>query len=205
MITLGGHPLLMPDSDGELLRWQEAFQNAQQYDLFAEPAALKSGRTGSRRESNTTAVGLPVANYPDPPPARINQLYWPTGATRWARGYFLATAAATTAIITKSFDYTTALDLKIANSDTATGVTIKVFLLPPRPVTFATTLPSTTNQNQLWLIPVVDERYFWNHNYGTLDLNTDPATTWQELFDDLMVNTGSPEVFNASTTFLMNT
>jgi hypothetical protein len=192
MITLGGHPLLMPDSDGELLRWQEAFQNAQQYDLFAEPAALKSGRTGSRRESNTTAVGLPVANYPDPPPARINQLYWPTGATRWARGYFLANADSTTKIVTKSANYATAMDLKIVNSDIDSVVTIKVFLLPPRPITFATTSPATTNTTQLWLIPVVDERYFWNQDEsGVLEPDNLPAWTWSDLYEYLITQAGA--------------
>lgn len=187
MITLGGQPLLMPDSEGELLRWQEAFQAARQYDLFAEPTSLASNKNGTQRESARTGPGLPIANYPEPPEARINQLYWPTGATRWARGYFLAADPAVTRIISKSANYTTPLDLKIANSDAVSGLTIKVYLLPPRPITYS---EASNDRAQLWLIPVVDERYFWNHQYGAVDLATDPATTWAELYDDLTTQAG---------------
>ncbi len=185
MITLAGQPLLLPDSDGELLRWQEAFQAARQYDLFAEPATIRSSHNATNYES--TGVGLPIGNYADPPEPRINTLYWPTGATRWARGYFMATGLQLPAIIKKSSSYSTAVDLKIANIDGTSGLTIKVFVLPPRPIA----VPGSTAVSNLYLIPVVDERYFWNHQYGIVDLSGDPAVTWSELFDDLMTNSGA--------------
>lgn len=187
MITLAGLPLLLPDSDGELFRWQEAFQAARQYDLFAEPAADKSSRYGSRAESG--GVGLPMPNYPEPPDPRINTLYWPTGATRWARGYFVASGDTATAIVTKTSSHNTAINLQIQNNENTAIVTIKVFLLPPRPIT----IRNGALEQQLWLMPVVDERYFWNNNdeTGVLEPDTLPAWTWSDLYDYLLTQAGA--------------
>lgn len=191
MITLAGQPLLLPDSEGELLRWQEAFQSSEYYNDFCEPSFRNSSRYATRYSSGkqeaSYGVGIPIPPFTAAPTPQINQLYWPTGAGRWARGYFMATAAAKTAIAAQGFG--APLTLEIKNSDETSGsLTIKVYALAPRPMTVL----GTNAADQLWLIPIVDARYFWNQQQsGDLDPDSFVSWGWTELFSYLATAAGA--------------
>jgi hypothetical protein len=110
------------------------------------------------------AFPLPKPNYPPSPCIGINQLYWPTGAGRHARGYFLCTEADATYFRTAAY---------LSSATTSAGATVKkhvpltllarlggktltapMYMLAPRPLT-------SIVGSRLWLLPLVDARYWW--------------------------------------------
>ena len=100
--------------------------------------------------------------WPKQPKPRINHLYWPTGASRWAIGYFLVDddSLATINTATKLDSVTdplTAATLKFSNDpDTQTEFETDLFPLTPFPITAD---PGSTKK--LWVLPLVDDRYRW--------------------------------------------
>lgn len=182
MITLGGISLLIPSPE------VEAFINR---TLPLEEANLYGSlpcRTESRSDSNRHSIGLPVYNWPAPPPPKLNSLYWPSGASRWARGWFLCTGKAKDEIVAQAHSSggTTALELKLGDED-ANVQYIDLYLLPPRPlsgiVPGSTQTPAEIKES-LWLLPLVDVRYFWQF-IPSGNLEFDSSSTWEDAFTDL--------------------
>jgi len=133
-----------------------------------------SSRTGDRDNSY---VGVPVPNYPDQPDLRINQLYWPTGAGRWAKGYFLCTQEVRDSLVAASgfprFQFTASIG--------AFWFSTHLYLLPPRPISCV-----DGSSNNLWLLPLVDERYYWQfRNFGDTAISS-----WTSLFASLATQLG---------------
>lgn len=126
-------------------------------------------RIGSR------ADGLAWPNYPAVPKIRPNQVYWPTGAARWAIGYFFADDKSKQKIVTAAHpdsSTNTALELRVVQNQTFTA---NLFLLTPRKVS------CVEGGNNVWLLPLVDERYFWQfRDIGDFDVTT--ASTWANMF-----------------------
>ena len=138
MLTYGGVPLLLPDADGDLTRWLRQNQDLADMVEFGEPSL---GQLSPRRGllnwyGYRKGIGQTVANYADPPAPRLNTLYWPTGATRWARGYFLATETQKNRItkLAHRASGNSALWLKWGDSDHRRPLTARMYLLPPRVV-----------------------------------------------------------------------
>jgi hypothetical protein len=46
-------------------------------------------QTKTRTDGTEKGIGMPRYNWPDRPPLRVNQLYWPSGASRFSYGLFL--------------------------------------------------------------------------------------------------------------------
>jgi len=110
-------------------------------------------------------VTAPDINYPPFHHPKLNQLVWPTGATRWAYGHFLVNDSILSDVASKIAS-TTPLRLTIS------GVPFRVFALAPRQMT------AVSGNKKAWVLPVVDQRYFWQfrHVNPTLsDLETWPA------------------------------
>lgn len=116
------------------------------------------------------AAGPAKPPYPELPPPTLGRLIWPTGANRWA--YFLALA-----------DSQIVKDLaSIGNS----GATLSIngvieptmYPLTPRRIT------CVEGRNKLWLLPLVDQRYFWQSAHmGEVSLvPDDDFETWTDLF-----------------------
>lgn len=196
MLTFAGEPLLFPNAkiDAFLARNLELLDLSQFAD---QPARRASARHACRsRFEQNKGLGMPVINWPAMPPPRINTLYWPTGATRWASGWFLATKATKDKILDKVRGSSSSSGVQakaLAIGDDLDGSTdtpvhsIDMYLLPPRPIS-STLQPDGTGEadskNDLWLIPLVDERYFWQFmNAGDISVTT--STTWATLFSTL--------------------
>lgn len=89
ILTYAGQPLLLEDPEGAVARFLASHIDTRQNQLFgAEPSVLACQRNNAQ-VSGTSPVCLPVFNYPERPRLELNQLYWPTGAMRWACGLFL--------------------------------------------------------------------------------------------------------------------
>lgn len=167
-ITYAGRPLLLPDPDGELAAWLGNYLPVEDLRAISAPLIRDTNRTESRGPAR---VGIARPNYPPPPRPRLNSLYWPTGAGRWAFGLFLADAA-TVGQLNSSQPAT----LKISDEERGGGsITPTMHLLPPRPVA------SPGGEASLYLLPLVDDRYWWQFkSVGELEVET-----WSELFDAL--------------------
>jgi len=144
-LTWNGVPLCIPDPDGELERWFAQFQRIDELIAFCgtETAAISSNNA----PRSNAGTGITTPNYPDLPPLKLNQLIWPTGATRF--GYFVGLLPADTPGV-GSIGSTGSLVL----SDGTTGTTASMQLLAYRPVSSAGDYP-------LWMIVLVDRRYSW--------------------------------------------
>jgi hypothetical protein len=193
MLTFAGQELLFPTA--ELDAWMARNQELCDLSQFAaEPARLASGRHACRsRFEQNKGLGLPIINWPAPPVPRLNTLYWPTGATRWAMGWFVARGDALDKIIAKTRSagrYAVKGTLGIGddldqNTDTPVH-SIDMYMLPPRPMTRGG--ESGRNLNA-WLVPLVDERYFWQfNNLGDYEVTT--STTWANLFSRIGTQLG---------------
>lgn len=196
MLTFAGEPLLFPNAevDAFLARNLELLDLSQFAD---QPARRASARHACRsRFEQNKGLGLPIVNWPAMPPPRINTLWWPTGATRWAMGWFLATRKTRDAILKKVRPSSQSAGLNKASlgigddldNSTDTPVNaIDMYLLPPRPISWT---DEDGNDGDLWLIPLVDERYFWQFiNVGDISVTT--STTWASLFSTLGTALGS--------------
>lgn len=199
MIRFAGVDLVVEDVAGEVSQWLDRHFALADVKLFgSRPMATMSPTIGPRSVC-CLSLGLPVVNYPPAPPLRINSLYWPTGATRWARGLYLATQEQLDAILTEvKGDTETGYapkQLVIADSrfngaitengwshDTAGRVALstELYLLTPRPVTCARTGP------KLWFLPLVDARYWWQQKA----VESFNPQSWEEALDAIEASLG---------------
>jgi len=168
-LSFGGLPLLHDQDHGAQDFFDQYHPINGMITEIEESLHRTNSRTGGRGDAY---VGLPLPNYPKVPPLRVNQLYWPTGAARWARGYFLCDFEVFT---TLSLGIDQPREFKAVVSDEQSFVA-EMYALHPR--TVSNTRKSKEN---LYLVPLVDERYFWQfRNFGTTAI-----TTWNALFTSL--------------------
>jgi hypothetical protein len=215
MLTFAGEPLLFPGRLGpeskdtpklpfkvwnRLDEWLKYHYDLDDLRLWGgTESRLASGRHSRRsRGEINKGIGLPVVNWPDAPPLRLNQLYWPTGATRWACGLFLCTKAVKDKIVAKSYPGSTHVAQTLGFGDDLDGNpltpvnAVSMYLLTPRPVTKSRLYPSEDEGDvtDLWLIPLVDERYFWQcRSFGDNTVTT--STSWANLFSTLGTQLGT--------------
>ena len=171
MIRLAGIEMLAEGSSGSLGDFLDKYQPIEDTRAFAGmPAALLSPTLHGKRKGCSTGPGIAPQNYPLRIAPRLNTFYWPSGATRWGHGLFLANETDTTAIVTKANGGAS------SGSDSSSGssgnssvllemgdedqyvMSTKVYVLPPRPVTLG---DDSGDNPKLYIIPVVDERYWW--------------------------------------------
>lgn len=173
-LSYGGYSLLH-DKDRAAHQFFDNYHPIDQLITEVERSLHQtSSRTGDRDDSY---VGIPVPNYPDEPKLRINQLYWPTGAGRWSKGYFLCEQAIKDKLVASS-------DFPVFELKASTGVstlTADMYLLPPRQLSNV-----EGKTNNLWLLPLVDERYYWQfRHFGTTSISS-----WSSLFTSLGTQLG---------------
>ena len=127
-------------------------------------------------------VGMPKPNYSEYPEIKINQLIWPTGAARWARGYFLFDTPGKDEIESVTSCGSTAAELHVETPET--GIFLKAALFPLAPVKI-----SSAGDPALWLIPLVDERFWWQFKSHT-DTDYDLTNTWTNAYQELATQLG---------------
>lgn len=190
MLTYAGVPLCLPDADSELAAWMRLNQDLADLKQFSYPTlpALSPRRGLLAWGGDRKGIGQSFANYAEPPPPRLNSLYWPMGATRWARGWFIATEEQKIKI-TKQAHAESAnapLPLRWGDPDDKTVLSTSMYLLPPRAISHAK-LKHDKNES-LWLLPLVDHRYWWQFkDTDDLEIGDEEGQieTWAELFTEL--------------------
>lgn len=193
-INFAGVDLLLEDPEGAVRTWLDQHLSELYASIFClDNTAVREARfasitntgspvtgTGSSGfpASDTATVrrvGLPVANYPRPPKPQINSLYWPTGAMRWAHGLFLINKGNLDSVLeacageqAEVFTLTSGLS----------GIQASLFALAPRPVS----PPGVAANNRLWLLPLVDVRYFWQFYH----VRQYAPTTWASALSSII-------------------
>lgn len=177
-----GIPLLF-DYDRTAQRFLDRFLPVQN---LVTPAGMAAHDDWQGNTYGQGRAGLPRPNYPPAPPPRVNTLYWPTGAVRWARGWFLGDQAAVDAL-TKFNDpesawadgYAVARTLRASTPDLVDNsapyvLEAEMYLLRPLRITAT----GDTTFGDLWLLPLVDQRYWWQfRRCGDLTASLDDWVT----------------------------
>jgi len=141
------------------------------------------------RSYRTGALALP--NYPAEPRFKLNTLYWPTGATRWAYIHCLATDVIRNAITEALSGSAEPRTLSIGDG-IERQMDVEMYMLTPKPIT-SMDLPEDSTSENLWLLTFVDERWFWQFKtIGDLDLGEDAS--WQDLISAVSGKIGSSTV-----------
>lgn len=139
---------------------------------------------GSRLLNLTAPVGYRPAES-----VRLGRFVWPRGASRWAYGHFLATSNQTRGVREVAYGkggiQQNAVSLEMSSPGLASqeAVETDVYVLPPVPlIRIAVDEKATEYFNGLYLITVVDERFYWWEK-PTPDFAIDPASppTWKTL------------------------
>lgn len=120
-------------------------------------------------------------------PPRLGCLFWPSGASRWAHAFFLVSSAKLQAIrqVVYSGSYQPA---NLILSDNERQITAKMWMLPAHP------LEVDASRAGLWLLVLVDQRYFWWLN-RTGNLSVSGNTAWPTLYQTYAnLLPGSPSI-----------
>lgn len=121
-------------------------------------------------------------------PFRLNKFYWPAiGASRWAYGHFLATAEQVDEIRTAAFgsegNKTQKIELFMESPGAPSSefLSCDVYLLPPTPISAVPIDVENHKVNNLFILTVVDQRYYW-WNKATPLVNFTDTSTWASAF-----------------------
>jgi hypothetical protein len=131
----------------------------------------------------TSSFQLPDDSWPYQP-IQLDCLYWPQGASSWAVGHFLATDDELSRIRPNAYTGNTLNPLPLMFADGIDGVSLgnfmqtDLYMLAPRPLT------QIAGCEGLWLITLVDDRFFW-WQFNPINLNILSTTTWQQVLSTL--------------------
>jgi hypothetical protein len=146
------------------------------------------------------------------PGSILNRFYWPTGASRWGCGCFLATKdmceqlhdACFGADGTESNQVNLTLSTEDATGDTIEKVSVDfITVLPPVPI-YRIANDDGSSDHGLYLLLCVDDRYhWWNLPCPDFKISEKSGKTWQNLIDALGdVIESTIEVSNIPTEYL---
>lgn len=200
-LTYNSIPLLH-DFNAETKTFLERYQCLDDTVLSGEFLYKSTWQGNPMDETN---IGLPLVNWPKPPPLRLNQLYWPcTGASRWAEGVFLCNGQAKNAIMSCSTANTGANLIYATDNDPQVDQLLgkphhtsqwAMYPLAYRriagcqdsgsydPDLLLPTSAGRPDEYDLYLIHLVDERYWWQF-VDAPDICVH-LTSWMELINYL--------------------
>lgn len=159
--------MLLDDPDGELQAWFDRY-----FELldFTASRNRAPGDSLIPKSQYGIARGYTVPKWWGPQRPKLNTLYWPTGAQRWACFYGLVYADDAAAIAGAG-------SLVLRDEESGQGMTVTMTPLPIRPITADVGV-------SLRLLHLVDDRYRWQFaNTGSLSVTT--GTSWSSLMSTL--------------------
>jgi hypothetical protein len=185
-ITFAGEPVLL-ELDSQLREYLEArwpastwphSRNRFNFQAFPYPFFQKN------------RAGIFASPYPEIPSPQINELIVPTGASRYARTLVVVDRETLETIATSLWGSSVSLgsgSLPTSWGDSQNAAELK-FLYNEKTFvhdmhSLAPVLLDATGTRQLWLLPLVDERYFWNRTAELADLES--IDSWESLVASL--------------------
>lgn len=181
-ISFGGVPMLLETPGAEIDAFIKKFWNLPTNPINTAPRLIDSRSI------------CQIPNWPRVPNLKLNQLYQPSGATRWSRGLFLTDDfgiqqlnGISYGVLTMGLEYPTSIARSSSTSNyiptprpsgsSSSGTVVVpaggwnigdnfsmiMFKLDPIPISIKSMPRQVTQQygNYLYLVPLVDERYFW--------------------------------------------
>jgi hypothetical protein len=180
-LTFAEQPLLLDWKD-QIRDYLDRYVPQAFHTLFCPtPPAFTNGEWVPKHHIRAH-VGIPYANWTPPTDLRLNTLYWPSGASRWGYGLFLADSARMDKIKAKLLADGQDQMLRFTTDHWPkweTALDVKMRMLAP------IQLPTGPGHgDQLYLVPLVDQRWFWQwRDAGSLEIEEDD--TWLQLFAQL--------------------
>lgn len=182
MISFAGVDLSLGDPGGQVQAWVDRYIPLDDLVHVCDPASYRDGRARPQG-SWPHAVGLPTFNWHLRPPRwRLNSLWWPTGASRFAIGLFLTDLTGANAIQQAITNAGGAGTLEM--SDGSRTLSVTMYALPMRP------LGAIDGSNPVVLLPLVDARYFW-HGMRVGSTTLSPTSTWSDVASLLTATVGA--------------
>lgn len=179
-ISFAGVELLLEDQDGELMKFLDHYLPVEDLRIWSKAQVFNNTRS-----CRIGSIALP--NYPQDSRIKLNTLYWPTGATRWAYIHCLASDSIKEAILDDLNGENEPRILSITD-DLSRPIQTSMYMLPPRPLTCVELTPDDSGENA-WLLTFVDERYFWQ--FKTVgDLQLSSRSTWDSVISRLETVSG---------------
>jgi len=162
MISFAGQLLASPTP--EISDWVERFIDSHElYEFTAKTLNILPFEVGSAGDYRPNRV------------IRLGSLHWPVGASRWATFHGLATFDQLTAMENHCYGPTNPIPADLGISDGTRSISTKMYLLPSRP------LSDCQDAQGLYLVSLVDERYFWWHLSSQIDCR-EGVTTFAQLY-----------------------
>ncbi len=181
-VSVAGVDLLISGVDCKMDRWAQRFLNFRDMRIVTDwPNAVVSSNQHS----------IPLVNYSRPTTPRPSVWYYPTGAGRWGFGLFycdtdrlnqIASSIGWTSGVSK------ATTLFLNDSPARNSRTFAVYLLPPRRLGHA-----------MWILPVVDVRYFWQF-ITPGGITFDDRRSWTDVISQLATVLSVNIAFDAPST-----
>ena len=180
------YPLLIHDPSGDLAGFVDRFLAENQFRWFGRQSAAAESLKQISIQRHITRVPMPCFNWPTPIQPKINTLYVPsTGATRWTVGLFLIEDTTwqkiAGALASDSSGTLAITDTRSGGLASTQTLSATLYALTPRKI-------SQDSNPALYILPLVDERYFWQF----CDLGnwtpTNGSTTWKQLLDQINSN-----------------
>lgn len=148
---------------------------------------------------------LTVLPYPDIRlrPVKMGSLWWPIGAARWAIGHFLACESDLAKIRIQVYpdDVSYRAATLVLDDGTDSGqLFADMWMLPPRPLAQSDSAGRTKwllprsiadNGEAVYLLTLVDERFFWWQRPSTVAIAVG-STTWGQLITAISENLAAP-------------
>lgn len=186
-VAFAGIDLIHPDPDGNIQAWLDDFLPISESRMILDWPTPQNNFSISPYYNGQD---MPVPNWSKPPRPKINSWYRPTGASRWSFGFFLADYARMQTILsaigTNNAPQILTLDMfpTPGHSRSWGGC----YLLPPHPVS-----ASATDVAGLWILPIVDERWYWQFATAfetPIDATSPTAKTWAQQFSEVAAGLG---------------
>jgi len=188
MIKLAGVPLALPTR--EILTDIER-------DISVDKMLLLFSRAWPGPGMGFLAMPTHYRRWPpwDKPGSILNRFYWPTGASRWGCGCFLATRDMCEQLHDACFGATgkgrneVSLVLSTEGPDWATIEEVKIDFItvfPPIPLYRVAAKQDYSTDFGLYMILCVDVRYYWwNIPCPDFEISETAGKTWQDLIENI--------------------
>jgi hypothetical protein len=189
-ISFGGVDLLLEDREGKIQDWLDRWLSTEDGRMIVEwGRPLKSDNYAGTTAEPYTGTGSPVLNYSRPQRPKINTWYQPTGCSRWSYGFFIAdytrlqSLPETGSLVLSSIGNTSSGQKKSSRS-------WRAYMLPCHALS-----SNAFAAKSLWLIPLVDERFYWQFAIGSVSpvYNAVSRTSkqWSDFINDIQSLFGS--------------
>lgn len=169
LVSYGG--IYLPTVTPEAAAWVEANLSAKDVEEWQRWAWPGNNRTL-----------WASAGFVTDQPVKLGSLYWPTGATRWAIAHYLINDDQWGTIKNLAYPGTTYKPLPLVIDSQQNGGTVispDMWMLPSR---FEVKIPNYTG---MYLLTLVDDRYFWQVR-STQRMHIDEGTTtWEDIYTQM--------------------